>query len=59
MLAVVEDEQQRARREELDDGIDDVLSRQRARVERDRDGVGHELRVGHCRELDERGAVRV
>ena len=58
MLAVVEDEQQRARREELDHRIDDVLSRQRARVERDRNGVGHELRVGHRRELDERGAVR-
>ena len=59
VLAVVEDEQQRARREELDHRVDDVLSRQRPRVERRRDGVGHELRIGDRRELDERRAVLV
>ena len=59
VLAVVQDEQQRARREELDHRVDDVLSRQRPRVERRRDGVGHELRIGDGRELDERRASLV
>ena len=54
MLAVVEDEQQRARCEELDHRVDDVLPRQRAHVERRRDRVRHELRLGDRGELDER-----
>ena len=59
VLAVVQDEQQRARREVLEHRVDDVLSRQRPRVERRRDSVGHELRIGDGRELDERRASLV
>ena len=48
-----------ARREEVDERVDDVLSGQRPHVERRGDGVRHEPRIGQRGELDERRAVRV
>ena len=53
VLAVVHDEQEGARGEEVDEGADDLLARERAYVEGGRGCGRHETRVGHRRELDD------
>ena len=54
VLAVVEHEQQRSRRENVDHRIDEVLSRQRANVERSRDRLRDQPCVRERGQLDER-----
>ena len=59
VLAVVDDEQQRAGTEELDHRVDEVLVRQRPDVECCRDRVGNQPRVRDRGQLDQGGATRV
>jgi hypothetical protein len=59
VLAVVHDQQQRARRKEVDHRLDQLLPGQRPHVERGRDGVRDPSEVSEGGELDEGGTVRV
>ena len=59
MLAVVQDEQQRARREEVDHRVGQRLAGQRPHVERGRDRVRDEPGVRERGELDQSRTVRV
>ena len=59
VLAVVRDEQQRARREVIDDGVDELLPGQRAHIECGSDGVRDAPRVREGGELDESRTVRI
>jgi hypothetical protein len=56
VLAVVEDEQQCAASDEVDQGVDDVLCRQRPHVQRICHGVGDEPPICDRSELDERSS---
>ena len=56
MLAVVEHEQQRTRREEVDHGIDELLRRERPDVECTSDRFSDESCVPDRSQLDERSS---
>ena len=59
VLAVVHDEEERARSEEVDHRVGELLARQRTHVECRRDGGGNQTRVGQAGQLGDGRARRI